>query len=252
MSVPHLLSVEQVSRSFDGVVALNAVSLGFPEIGLFGVIGPNGSGKTTLFNVLTGLFPPDSGRIRLRGTDLTGLPPHRVAALGIARTFQSPRVYERLTIRENLTAPCAPLPGRAMRKAARGRIDPLLEAVGLSARADHMPDSLTLAELRRLEVARALVADPAVLLLDEPAGGMTPSETAGMTALVRDVAAPGRCCIVIEHKMDMIFSLCERVSVLQNGALIAVGTPAEIRADPAVREAYLGRRHRFREEAGAC
>lgn len=235
-----MLTVEDVVRRFGGVTALDHVSFEVADGIVFGIIGPNGSGKTTLFNAISGIFPPQAGNIRFGGVEIAGRPAHRMAGAGIARTFQTPRFFSRMSVRRNLFAA---LDAQGLRTRRRsGRADALLEAVGLAARADDLPGALTLPDQRRLELARALVADPPLLLLDEPAGGMTPRETQEMTRLIREVAAPGRTCLVIEHKMDMIFRLCARVAVLNFGRLIALGTPDEVRRDEAVRTAYLGSR----------
>ena len=239
-----MLEVERVSRSFGGVAALADVSLAVGAGETVGLIGPNGSGKTTLLNVITGLSPAEGGRVRFDGRDVTSLRPDRVAALGLARTFQTPRILHRMTVLENLSAALfAGAPKvRRLGKAGRGRLHGLLEECGLGPRADELASKLTLPEQRRLELVRALVADPKLVLLDEPAGGMTPAETDGMARLIAEVAAKGRACIVIEHKIDMISSLCERICVLDFGRVIADGTTRAVLEDEAVLDAYLGRR----------
>ena len=237
-----MLSVEDITRRFGGLEALRRVSLQAGSGEMLGLIGPNGSGKTTLFNVVSGLYPPDEGRVVLEGTELNGLSPDRIAAHGVARTFQTPRIYMRMTLRENLEAAL-----HAVRKggpnlpgSGRRDIDGMLEMAGLEARADELAKNLPLPDQRRLELIRTLVGDPKIVLLDEPAGGMTPAETAEMANLIRDVIAPGRTCIVIEHKMDMVMSLCARVVVLNFGHVIADGAAAEVLGAPDVMEAYLG------------
>jgi branched-chain amino acid transport system ATP-binding protein len=236
-----MLRIEALSRHFGGLMALSDVTYAVEGEGVFGLIGPNGSGKTTLFNVVTGLYRPNSGRVVFRGEDISRLSPHRIVARGIARTFQTPRIYARMTVRENLCAARHTLPRAERHTAGEARIDALLAATGLAARRDELARSLPLPEQRRLELARALVRDPKLLLLDEPAGGMTPAETHEMARLIEEVAAPGRTCIVIEHKMDMIASLCARVCVLNFGAKIAEGAPETVLNDPVVLEAYIGR-----------
>ena len=240
-----MLEVEGVSRSFGGVAALTDVSLRVEAGELVGLIGPNGSGKTTLLNVITGLSPAERGHVRLDGRDATNLRPDRIAALGLARTFQTPRILHRMTVIQNLSAALfAGSPKvRRLSRADRGRLDGLLEECGLGHRADELASTLTLPEQRRLELVRTLVSDPKLILLDEPAGGMTPAETEGMTRLIAEVAAKGKACIVIEHKIDMISSLCERICVLDFGRVIADGTTGEVLEDEAVLEAYLGRRN---------
>lgn len=239
-----LLEVERVSRSFGGVAALADVSLAVEAGEVVGLIGPNGSGKTTLLNAITGLSPAERGRIRFDGCDVTSLRPDRIAALGLARTFQTPRILHRMTVLQNLSAALfAGAPKvRRLGGAARERLRGLLEECGLGRRADELASKLTLPEQRRLELVRTLVTDPKLVLLDEPAGGMTPAETEGMARLIAEVAARGRACIVIEHKIDMISSLCERICVLDFGRVIADGRAAEVLEDEAVLDAYLGRR----------
>jgi len=236
-----MLRIEGLMRRFGGLTALSEVDYTVEGDGIFGLIGPNGSGKTTLFNVVTGLYPPSAGRIAFLGEDISRQSPHRIIAKGIARTFQTPRIYARMTVRENLLAARHTLPKSERNAAGMARVDALLEATGLAERRDELANSLPLPEQRRLELGRALARDPRLLLLDEPAGGMTPAETQEMARLIAEVAAPGRTCIVIEHKMDMIASLCARVCVLNFGARIAEGTPEAVLNDPVVLEAYIGR-----------
>ena len=239
-----MLEVEWVSRSFGGVAALSEVDLHVAGGEVVGLIGPNGSGKTTLLNVITGLSPADRGRVRFDGRDVTNLRPDRIARFGLARTFQTPRVLHRMTALQNLAA--ALFAGssrvRTLSAADRDRLLGLLDECGLGERTDELASKLTLPEQRRLELVRTLVNDPKLILLDEPAGGMTPAETQGMARLIAEVAAKGRTCIVIEHKIDLISSLCDRICVLDFGRVIADGTTAEVLEDEAVLEAYLGRR----------
>ena len=239
-----MLEVERVSRSFGGVAALTEVDLHVSAGEVVGLIGPNGSGKTTLLNVITGISPAELGRVRFDGHDVTNLRPDRIALLGLARTFQTPRILHRMTVLQNLAAALfAGSPGvRKLSAADRDRLLGLLDYCGLGDRTDELASKLTLPEQRRLELVRTLVTDPKLILLDEPAGGMTPAETGGMAKLIAEVATKGRTCIVIEHKIDMISSLCERICVLDFGRVIADGTTADVLEDEAVLEAYLGRR----------
>ncbi|MHA1568892.1 MAG: ABC transporter ATP-binding protein [Alphaproteobacteria bacterium] len=245
-----MLRIEGLSRNFDGLAALTDVALDIADEGIYGLIGPNGSGKTTLFNVVTGVYAPSAGSIEFDGAEIGGLEPRAVIAHGIARTFQNLRLYRRMTVFDNVLAAQHSLPEIsrwelifARRGPERDRRDEalgLLEMTGLADRRDELAASLPLPDQRRLELARALARAPKLLLLDEPAGGMTPAETEDMAALIRDVAAPGRACVVIEHKMDMIAALCGRITVLNFGRKIAEGEPREVLREPAVLEAYLG------------
>ena len=230
-----MLRIEGLSRSFGGVAALEALDLAVADGEVVGLIGPNGSGKTTLFNVITGVHQADTGRILLRDEDITKRTPAGIVRLGIARTFQNLRIFQRMSVRENVWVAQHSLPGvgpmallsnrSAAERERRAEVDRLLDAVGLADRRNVLAGSLPLPDQRRLELARALVRSPALLLLDEPAGGMTPAETAEMAALIRDFAVPGRTCIVIEHKLDLISTLCQRLCVLNFGRKIADGEP---------------------------
>ena len=246
-----MLRVEQLSRAFGGVDALVDLDLTVEPGEVFGLIGPNGSGKTTLFNVVTGVYPADRGTVWLGGEEITDRKPPEIIRRGVARTFQNLRIYRRMTVFDNVWAAQHSLPGVGLRelivarrgpeRARRAEVERLLEVTGLADRAGLLAGGLPLPDQRRLELARALVRAPDLLLLDEPAGGMTPAETEEMAALIREVAAPGRTCIVIEHKMDMLAGLCTGMCVLNFGRKIAEGAPDEVLRHPDVLEAYLGR-----------
>ena len=243
-----MLAIDGLTVRFGGLTALEDVSLRAAEGEVLGLIGPNGSGKTTLINALTGIYEA-TGRVRFREVDLLGLPPERIVRLGVVRTFQNLRVFRRMTVVENVLAAqngmagmrFADLVGGRRRDAARReQARNLIERVGLGDDADRLAGELPLASQRRLELARALVRDPALLLLDEPSGGMTPAETREMTRLIAALACPGRTVIVVEHKMALITGLCTRLAVLNFGRLIAEGEPAEVLRRQPVIDAYLG------------
>ena len=246
-----MLEIERLVRKFGAVEALAELDLSVAPGECVGLIGPNGSGKTTLFNVVTGVYPPTGGTIRLEGTDIGGSTPDRIVNRGVARTFQNLRIFHRMTVFENVWAAQHRrgdvarrellFAGRSAERARREEVGALLEWAGLADRREILAGGLPLPDQRRLELARALARRPRLLLLDEPAGGMTPAETERMVALIRDAAIPGRSCIVIEHKMEMIKDLCDRVCVLDFGRKIAEGPPASVLRDDRVVEAYIGR-----------
>jgi branched-chain amino acid transport system ATP-binding protein len=243
-----ILETKSLSKSFGALTAVNGVSLAIEPGRLHSIIGPNGAGKTTLFNLLTGQFPPTSGSILLDQRDITGTPANRVAHLGLSRSFQRTNVFPAFSLFDNVwTAAFATgksWNGLLFRNANRypeasERARAALSDVGLAAKSEVLARELSHGEQRQLELAIALAAAPRVLLLDEPAAGLSPEETRRMVQLVR--ALKGRYTIVlIEHKMDIIMSVSDRISVMHFGALIAEGTPDEIQRNPEVRRAYLG------------
>ncbi len=228
-----------VSVEFSGLHALEGVSLALAPGEILGLIGPNGSGKTTLVNAITGQVPLAAGRVMRGSTDLTGLAPREVAVRGVARSFQIVRLFNNLTVLENVMA--AALIHRAGRRAARDKALALLAEFGLAGRANDLAFGLSYGDKRRVEIARALAADPAFLLLDEPAAGMNEGETAELLAILAELPRDrGLGLLIIDHDMGLIMRLCERLHVLASGRTIAEGDTARVRANPAVIEAYLG------------
>ena len=242
-----VLATARLTRRFGGVLALNAVGLEVEAGERHAVIGPNGAGKTTLFNVISGELPPSSGQVLLDGRPITGLAPHRVATLGLARTFQRNNLLLNLTALENVRlAVQAHTPATRRWFAPVERLTDLREAalawlakVGLDGRAAALARVLSHGEQRQLELAIALAGRPRVLLLDEPTSGMSPAETAGMTALL---ASLGRehTVVIIEHDMDVVFAVADRVTVLHLGEVLVRGTPQDVRGNPRVQDVYLG------------
>jgi branched-chain amino acid transport system ATP-binding protein len=235
-----ILQVRGLGISFGGLVALAEVSFELPRASIYGVIGPNGAGKTTLFNVLSGVNRPDTGSIQFLGKDITALAPYRVARLGLSRTYQVVRPLNELTVLENaMVGACFGRLRRSGADAAKKAAD-TLSRVGLGERADQLAGTLNLAEKKRLELARALSADPHVLLLDEVLAGLNPTEVTRMLEIVRGIRDEGVAILMIEHVMRAIMSLSDHVLVLEAGRLLAEGTPAVVAANPRVIEAYLG------------
>jgi branched-chain amino acid transport system ATP-binding protein len=235
-----LLEVERVSKSFGGVRAVHDISFTLEEGELLGVMGPNGSGKTTLFNLIAGALAPDGGRIRLRGGDITGLPPYRICARGIARTFQIVRPFRDLTARENVLVGRLYGRKRTSTGEAIAESERLLHLVGLEHRASVPAAHLTLIDRKRLELARALATGPELLLLDEFLAGLNPTETETAMVLIRSLEAEGIAVLMVEHIVWALMDLCRRIVVLSAGEKIADGAPHAVAADPAVVDAYLG------------
>jgi branched-chain amino acid transport system ATP-binding protein len=247
------LAAEHLTIEFGGVKAVNDVSFATQPGEIFAIIGPNGAGKTTLFNLLSGIYAPRGGRVLLGGDDVTGHAPYRLAQRGMSRTFQNLQIFSRMTAAENVMvgrhrhekrsvfAHLLALPGVwRQNRETRQQAEALLDRVGLASLASHPANALPYGALKRLEIARALATEPKVLLLDEPAAGCNAVEASELTAIIRSIARDGITVVLVEHNMHMVMNLSDRIHVLANGRTLAEGTASEVRANPAVIEAYLG------------
>jgi branched-chain amino acid transport system ATP-binding protein len=236
-----LLEVENVVVQFGGVTAVDDASFAIESGRVTGLIGPNGAGKTTCFNVITGLQKPTRGHVRFQGRDVTGASVHRRAKKGMARTFQRLEAFGSLTVHDNVRVALDIHHGlRGLVHGSKGSVDELLERVGISEYAAERADSIPTGAARLLELARALGCDPALLLLDEPSSGLDESETRDFGNLLRELAAEGRGVLMVEHDMGLVMGVCDEIQVLDFGKVIASGSPAEVRANKRVQEAYLG------------
>ena len=248
-----LLEVGELTKSFGGVTAIADLHFEVPEGRVYSVIGPNGAGKTTLFNMLSGIYVPDEGTIRFEGEELVGKQPHRIAGLGISRTFQNLQMFFNMSVVDNVMVGChlrtrsrlweaafrLPAVIREERQSERWARE-ALEFCGLDGYIGHAADALPYGVLKRLEIARALAARPRLLLMDEPAAGLNDTETMEMRALIRRISEAGVTVLLVEHNMGLVMQVSDRVLVLDYGSRLAEGTPEEIQKDPKVIQAYLG------------
>lgn len=248
------LEIKNVTKTFGGVTAVNDVSFSVKPKQIFGIIGPNGAGKTTLFNMITGVYPPTMGEILLDGDSVVGKTTYQIANSGVARTFQNIRLFSELSVYDNMITSCqkhitynmldgmlkTPKYRQQERKMAE-LAEETLKAVGIWELRDQISSNLPYGQQRRLEIARALITDPKLLLLDEPAAGMNEDESAKLSGLIKDIRSKyGLTIVVIDHHMDVIMDTCDTITVLNFGSKLAEGTPQEIQSNPLVIEAYLG------------
>ena len=241
MTASPCLEVQGVTKKFGGLVANEDVSFSVADKEILSIIGPNGAGKSTLFNCVTGFYAPDSGKVLFRGKDITGASAHQICKMGIARTFQIVQVISDMTVLENV------MTGSFLRtynnRHVRAKAEEILRFAGLYEKRDFLGTAITIADKKRLEVAMALGTEPSLLMLDEAMAGLTPVELKGMIALLRKVRENGMTLIIVEHVMEAVMELSDRVVVINSGRRIVEGTPKEVVRNPEVIQAYLGERY---------
>lgn len=246
MSTPPVLKLQGLTRSFGGLVAVNNVNFELPEGHLYAIIGPNGAGKTTLFNLISGMLASDQGKIFLRDRDITSLAPYQISQLGIARTLQVKSVFNRLSVFDNVWIAAHsrvrflnPFKPTTSYRATTDKVERILEEIGLSDRLNDTAGNLSYGDVALLEMAIALATEPVLLLLDEPVAGMSHAETDRMVAKINELRKSVNI-ILVEHDMEVVFKIAERITVMTNGSILTEGTPEQIAKDSRVQEAYLG------------